>query len=182
MTDDPYSKPAFGYRNKLARVAWSFVYVIFFRFSPRPMFAWRRMLLTIFGAKIGKGTAIYPSAKIWAPWNLVCEDMVAVANGVDIYNPSLVVLRSHSIVSQDAFLCGASHDYDSIEFQLYSKKIEIGAYAWVCARASVMPGVSLGNGAVLALASVATHDLAPWRIYAGSPAKEIKTRKCFDRI
>ena len=55
--------------------------------------------------------------------------------------------------------------------------MEIGAYAWGCARASVAPGVSQGEGAVLGLASVATRDLEPWTVYAGIPAVRIKARR-----
>lgn len=177
MKCDPYSKPAFGFWNKTARVAWSICYIFLFRLSPRPFFGWRRMLLRMFGARIGPGTAVYPSAKIWAPWNLVCEDMVAIANGADIYNPSMIHIGSHAIVSQDAFLCGASHDYDDPTFPLYSKPIEIGPYAWVCSRACVMPGVKVAEGSIVGLGSVLTKDSIPWGIYVGLPAKFLKMRE-----
>ncbi|MBC7416723.1 MAG: putative colanic acid biosynthesis acetyltransferase, partial [Pedobacter sp.] len=113
---DPYTNSAFGYKNKLARVLWWAVYVLFFRLSPKPMFGWRRFLLRLFGAKIGSGVAVYPGARIWAPWNLVCADMVAIANGVDIYNPEIITLSSHVIISQDSYLCGAPHDYNDPNF------------------------------------------------------------------
>jgi putative colanic acid biosynthesis acetyltransferase WcaF len=51
-----------------------------------------------------------------------------------------------------------------------------GAYSWVCARASVAPGVSLQDGAVLGLGSVATRNLDAWTIYAGVPAVKVKER------
>jgi putative colanic acid biosynthesis acetyltransferase WcaF len=54
--------------------------------------------------------------------------------------------------------------------------MSLGAYSWVCARASVCPGVNLGEGAVLGLGSVATRDLEPWMVYAGVPAQPIKQR------
>lgn len=173
---DPYAIPAFSLPNKLARTAWSICHLILFRPSPRPFFGWRRFLLRCFGATIGQGVAVYPTAKIWAPWNLYCADMVAIANDVDIYNPSIVRLGSHSIVSQGAFICCASHDYNNPAFPLYSKEISIGAYSWICARACVMPGVTINDGAVLGLASVATSDLAAWSVYAGSPAQLVKLR------
>jgi putative colanic acid biosynthesis acetyltransferase WcaF len=174
--EDPYAIPAFGLANRLARVAWAVCYLLMFRPSPRPFFGWRRLILRVFGAKLGKGVVIYPSAKIWAPWNLVCEDMVAIANGADIYNPSPIWLGSHAIVSQDAFLCGASHDYNDVRFPLYSKPIHVGPYAWVCARSCVMPGITLQEGAVLGLGAIATKDLASWSVYAGSPAKLVAAR------
>ena len=95
----------------------------------------------------------------------------------EIYNPSPIQLDSHVILSQNAFLCGATHDYNDPAFPLLAYRMRLGAYAWVCARASVAPGVNIGEGAVLGLASVATHDLEPWTVYAGSPAIKIKPRQ-----
>ena len=176
---DPYTNSAFGFKNKLARVIWWAVYVIFFRLSPKPMFGWRRFLLRLFGAKIGRGVAVYPGAHIWAPWNLVCADMVAVANGVNIYNPEVITLNSHAIISQDSYLCGATHDYNDPDFPLISKEIIIDSYAWICARACVMPGVKVGEGAILGMGGIATRNLSAWGIYVGSPAKFVRTRDKF---
>jgi putative colanic acid biosynthesis acetyltransferase WcaF len=55
--------------------------------------------------------------------------------------------------------------------------MEIGSYAWICARACVGPGVKVEEGAVLGLASVATRNLEAWTVYAGSPAARIKERR-----
>ncbi len=141
------------------------------------MHAWRAFLLRRFGATLGPGCHFYPAAKIWAPWNLYCQDAVAVADGAEIYNPAPLHLGSHAIVSQDAYVCGATHDYDKASFPLLAYEMRLGSYSWVCARASVAPGVSLGDGAVLGLGSVATRDLEPWSVYAGVPAIKIKQRK-----
>jgi putative colanic acid biosynthesis acetyltransferase WcaF len=122
---------------------------------------------------------IYPKARIWAPWNLVCSDVVAVADEAIVYNPSTITLGSHCIISQQAYVCGATHDYEDPKFPLLARPISIGSYAWVCARATVEPGVSVGDGAILALGSVATHDLQPWTIYGGLPAQKIKVRNKF---
>lgn len=174
---DVYLQPQFDLKNRLGRFLWHLVYVIFFRPSPRPFHAWRSFLLKCFGAKLGHSCCIYPRAKIWAPWNLICEDVLAVADDAIIYNPSLVTLRHHSVVSQEAYLCTSSHDYDDPAFPLVSAPITLGAYSWVCARATVQPGVSLGEGAVLGLGSIATKNLDPWAVYVGIPARKIKERK-----
>ena len=68
------------------------------------------------------------------------------------------------------------HDFDDPDFPLLAFSMEVGAYAWVCARACVAPGVNVGEGAVLGLASVATRDLDPWGVYAGVPATKVKQR------
>jgi putative colanic acid biosynthesis acetyltransferase WcaF len=90
-----------------------------------------------------------------------------------------VILRSHAIVSSEAFLCGASHDYNDPNFTLIHETIELKPYSWICSRASVNMGCTVGEGAVLALGAVAVKDLKPWTVYGGVPAKEIGTRTNF---
>jgi len=174
---DPYLRPAFVASDRARRLAWNLCWALLYRRSPRPMHAWRAFLLRRFGATMGPDCHFYPASKIWAPWNLACDDLVTAADGVEIYNPAPIRLGSHSILSQGAFLCGATHDYDDPAFPLLAYAMEVGAYAWVCARASVAPGVCVGEGAVLGLGSVATRDLEPWTIYAGVPAVKVKDRK-----
>lgn len=135
------------------------------------------MLLRLFGAKLGAKCHFYPGAKVWAPWNLRCEDRVTLADGAEIYNPSPIFFGSHAIVSQGAYVCGATHLYNEPEFRLVSFPMKFGAYSWICARAMVSPGVNVGEGAILGLGSVATKDLEPFGIYVGSPARKVKERE-----
>lgn len=173
---DPYLKANTTLTNRAARFVWGFAYRLLFRYTPRLFHGWRSLVLRCFGATIGRNCRIYPKAVIWAPWNLVCEDAVAVADEAIIYNPSAVFLGSHSIVSQQAYLCGASHDYKSPAFPMISAPIRIERYAWICARATVQMGVTISEGAILAMGALATKNLDSWSIYAGVPAKKIKTR------
>lgn len=173
---DPYLRPAFTLRNRLRRVLWGVVWLLLYRPSPRPMHGWRAMLLRLFGATMGPNCHFYPKARIWAPWNLVCADQVTAADGAEIYNPAPMHFGSHAIVSQDAYLCGATHDYNSSAFPLVAYEMRFGAYCWVCARASVGPGVNVGEGAVLGMSAVATRSLEPWTVYGGNPATAVKAR------
>ncbi|WP_433972987.1 putative colanic acid biosynthesis acetyltransferase [Tunturiibacter lichenicola] len=176
---DPYLRPAFSFRDRLRRLNWNICWAIFYRTSPRPLHAWRSFLLRLFGAQMGPNCHFYPKSKVWAPWNLVCADQVTAGDGVEIYNPAPITLGSHAILSQEAYLCGATHDYDDPAFPLIAYAMTIGPYAWVCARASVAPGVNVGEGAVLGLGSVATRTLEAWTVYAGVPAVKVKDRKQF---
>jgi putative colanic acid biosynthesis acetyltransferase WcaF len=151
--------------------------MLLYRTSPRPLHYWRSFLLRIFGAKMGPNCHFYPASKVWAPWNLVCAESVAAADGAEIYNPAPVTFGSHAILSQDAYICGATHDYDDPAFPLIAYVMSFGAYSWVCARASVAPGVNMAEGAVLGLGSVATRNLEAWTVYAGVPAIKVKQRQ-----
>ena len=176
---DPYLRPAFSFRDRLRRLNWNICWSLFYRTSPRPLHSWRSFLLRLFGATLGPNCHFYPRSKVWAPWNLICADQVTAGDGAEIYNPAPVTLGSHAILSQDAYVCAATHDYDDPAFPLIAYAMHIGAYAWVCARASVAPGVNLGEGAVLGLGSVATRSLDPWTVYAGVPAVKVKDRRQF---
>jgi putative colanic acid biosynthesis acetyltransferase WcaF len=79
-------------------------------------------------------------------------------------------------VSQGAYICGATHQYNQLNFELVSYPKHLGAYSWICARASVLPRVNVGVGAILGLGSVATRDLEAFGIYAGHPARKVKER------
>jgi putative colanic acid biosynthesis acetyltransferase WcaF len=173
---DPYLLPQTSMANRAARFAWAVAYALLFRPSPRPLHAWRSLLLVWFGARIGRHCHVYPGCRIWAPWNLRCADVVAIADGAEIYNPWPVTIGSHATISQQAYLCSASHDIDDPGFPMTGAPITIGTKAWICARATVLPGVTVGDGAVLALGSVATRDLAPWALHAGMPARLIRQR------
>jgi putative colanic acid biosynthesis acetyltransferase WcaF len=154
---------------------------VLFRLSPSALHAWRIWLLRVFGADIGRDCRISPSVKIFAPWNLICEDLVQIEDDVDIYNPGATWLGTHCCISRGALLCGATLDYASFEPRRVSAPIAIGRYAWIGARASVTMGVSVGNGAILGLGSIATRDLEPWIVYAGVPARPIRPRPRVDR-
>jgi len=175
--EDPFLRPSFPLRLRIVRFTWLICWSIFYRLSPRPFHAWRAMLLRLFGAKMGPSCHFYPTSRVWAPWNLICEDQVTAGDHAEIYNPAPVHLGSHAILSQNAYLCGATHDFDDPAFPLLAYAMEVGPYAWVAARACVAPGVNVGEGAVLGLASVATRDLEPWGVYAGAPAVKVRERK-----
>ncbi|MGD0893175.1 MAG: putative colanic acid biosynthesis acetyltransferase [Terracidiphilus sp.] len=175
--EDPYLRPAFSLQSKLRRQIWNICWLILYRVSPRPFHAWRALLLRAFGARMGPNCHFYPSSKVWAPWNLECADQVTAGDGAEIYNPAPVRFGSHAIVSQGAYICGATHDFDDPAFPLLACSITVGPYAWICSRASVGPGVNIGEGAVLGLGSVATRELEAWGVYAGIPAVKVKERK-----
>jgi putative colanic acid biosynthesis acetyltransferase WcaF len=173
---DPSLLPSFSLGNRFARVLWSVACALLFRLSPRPFHGWRALLLRLFGARLGKACHFYPKARIWAPWNLICEDRVSIGDDAELYNPSPLTMGSHCIVSQGAYICGATHEYNRPEFPLVHFPMTFGAYSWICARAMVNPGVNIGAGAILAMGSVATRDLEPFGIYAGVPARKVKER------
>src|SRR5207245_1084102 len=138
---------------------------------------WRRFLLRCFGARVGAGARPYPRARVWAPWNLVMDEQSCLANDVDCYCVDRIELGRGAIVSQYAYLCSASHDFRSPDFDLVTAPIRIGEDAWVAARAFIGPGVSIGPRAVVAACSVVVRDVASEAVVAGNPARIVGWRR-----
>lgn len=166
--------PSLG--NKARRGLWQIVYYLFFRFSPVPFHGWRRFLLCSFGARLGRHPSIYPSAKIWAPWNLIVGNAVTVGPGADLYNVAPITLGDDVIISQGAYLCSASHDHGSADFALITGRIVIEANAWVAAQAFIAPGMTVGQSAVVGARAVVTRNVEAYAIVTGNPAKVSGTR------
>lgn len=171
---------AHGLSNKLARAAWQIVYVLFFRPSPRTLHLWRRWVLRLFGARIGKGCVIHSSAIIWAPWNLTMGDFSAVGPGVDIYNVAQIKIGPYAVISQRATICTASHDYRRLDLPLTSSSIHIGEYVWICAEAFICPGRSIGDRAVVLARAFVDKDVLTNCVVGGHPARTVRQRTIGD--
>ena len=176
--NDPRRQSSFSIGSRLARALWGIVWLLLFRPSPRPFHAWRRLLLLLFGAKLGAGVHIYPNVKIWAPWQLHIGNRVGVANGVTLYNMAPIVIGDNCVVSQGAHLCCGSHDIDSPNFQLIAKPITLEREVWVCSEAFVGPGVAIAEGCVIGARAVVTKSIVePWSVWAGNPALRKRERR-----
>jgi putative colanic acid biosynthesis acetyltransferase WcaF len=164
-------------RGEMARrLLWMAAWPLF-RFSPRPAFGWRRVLLRIFGAKVGADVHIYPSATIYYPWLLEIDDQSAIGERALIYNLGQVTIGARATISHQAHLCAGTHDYTDPALPLLRPPITVGDEAWICADAFVGPGVSVGAGAVVGARAAVFKDVEPWTIVAGNPARMIKRRE-----
>ncbi|MCC9601221.1 hypothetical protein LOC67_11750 [Stieleria sp. JC731] len=158
-----------------ARLLWYLVSPLF-RFSPRPFWGWRRFLLRLFGASVGKQVHIHPSAKVFIPWNLTIGDWSSIGFDCLIYNLGRLDIGERVTISQRAHLCGGTHDYRDMSLPLVKSEIRIGDDAWICADAFVGPDIEIGEGSIVAARSVVTRSVGSWQIFGGHPAQFIKER------
>ncbi len=163
--------------NRIARTLWALVRALAFRPTPTLFYPWRNLLLRLFGAHIARGARVYPSCRIWAPWNLRMADHSCLGPFVDCYNVAPISLGAHAIVSQYSHLCAATHDPDDPAFPLRTAPIAIGAQAWVCTDVFVGPGVTIADGCVVGARSSVFRDLPAWTICHGSPARPVRERR-----
>jgi putative colanic acid biosynthesis acetyltransferase WcaF len=159
----------------LLRLLWALIHPLF-RHSPRIFWSWRVRILRVFGASIGSGVHIYPTARIMLPWNLCIGSEVSIGDGANLYNLGLISIGPGATISQGAHLCAGTHDYLRADLPLLKLPIVIGEGAWICADSFVGPGVRIGDYAIVGARAVAMKDVADWTIVVGNPARVIKSR------
>tara|TARA_B110000211_G_C14056951_1_gene543781 strand:- start:1354 stop:1902 length:549 start_codon:yes stop_codon:yes gene_type:complete len=169
-------KDKINLKIKLKSKIWQLLsFFLFIPFSGRLFNGYRNFILRIFGAEIGKGSIIYASAKVLAPWNLVVGDNTCIGPGVKLHLDKTII-GSKVTISQGTYLCSGSHDVNYFNTPFISEPIVIKDFAWVAAESFIMMGVTIGEGAVVGARSCVFKDVDPWTIIGGNPAKFIKKR------
>ncbi|MFC3205340.1 colanic acid biosynthesis acetyltransferase WcaF [Aquamicrobium soli] len=147
-----------------------------FAFSPRPLWGWRRFLLRLFGAKVGRDVHVYPSTRITIPWNLSVGRQSAIGDRAIIYALGPIALGDRVTISQGAHLCAGTHDYCDPTMPLIKSPIIIESDAWICADAFVGPGVRVGAHAIVGARCVVMRDVKANAITIGNPARLLRFR------
>ena len=162
--------------EQLLRVSWSVVGYLALRFSPRPFFVWRRLVLRLFGAQIGRHVHVYPSVTIYMPWNLRVDDWAAIGEHVYIYNLGNVHIGKAATVSYRAHICAGTHDFDDPTCPLLKPPVTIEDGAWIGTDAFIGPNVTVGNNAMVGARAVVVKSVAENHVVVGNPARTIRIR------
>lgn len=165
----PYSAKA-----KIGRVLWGLVSATLWRFSPRGLPGFRRLLIGLFGGRVGPGTRIDPSVRVEIPWNLTIGANVRVCEHAILYCLGPVTIGDGTLVGPYAHLCAGTHDYTDPRFTLLREPIVIGANCALMTASFVAPRVTVGDGVVLKPRAGLYRDGEPGKVYAGNPAKIVE--------
>ena len=168
--DSPYVSPwSRGERFKM--LLWEYVWLLLCSWTPKPANAWRLFWLKAFGAKLYGRPFVHQRARIQIPWNLVMHDRAALGDRTNAYTLGRIEIMEHATVAQEAYLCTGTHAFDNPSKNLITSPITIGAHAFIGARAFVMPGVNIGENAIIGACSVVTRDVLANKTVKGNPAK-----------
>jgi putative colanic acid biosynthesis acetyltransferase WcaF len=170
----------YPWREQWLRVSWG-IGQYAFKLSPRPFFAWRRWVLRIFGAVVGRQVHVYPSTRIYMPWNVEIGDWAAIGEDAFIYSLGRVRIGARAAISYRAHVCAGTHDFADSALPLLKPPVSIGENAWIGTDAFIGPGVCIGQGAIVGARAVVVNDVAPLQIVAGNPAKQIGVRRLHDQ-
>lgn len=163
-------------RGILTRMAWHLANSCLLM-SGLPGNAWRRGLLRMFGAQIGRGVVIKPRVNVKYPWRLKVGDRSWLGENIWIDNLGNVEIGTDCCLSQGALLLCGNHDYSKPAFDLMVGDITLENGVWIGARAMVCPGITCHSHAVLGAGSIATRNLEAYAVYSGNPAEKVRERK-----
>ncbi|MCK1434946.1 WcaF family extracellular polysaccharide biosynthesis acetyltransferase [Bradyrhizobium sp. 15] len=167
------SRPPPGFRGRSGFIVllWQIVQQTLFAWSPQPAYGWRRMLLRIFGAEVGKGVLVRPTARVTYPWKVKLGNYCWVGDNAELYSLGPITIGNNAVVSQRSYLCAATHDYKDTTFPLVAKPVVVESEAWIAADCFIAPGVTVGAGAIVAARSTVIRSVGPASIVAGHPAE-----------
>ena len=136
----------------------------------------RKLALRCLGVKIGKGVKIYPGFEIRSPWRLSILRGTIVGHNCILDARGGLTLGEDVNLSSEVAIWTAQHDPQSSSFDAIYGSVAIERRAWLSFRTTVLPGVTIHEGAVLAAHAVATKNIPPFTIAGGIPAREIGKR------
>ena len=159
---------------------WEYTWALLCSWTPKPANPWRIFWLKVFGAKMYGKPFVHQRARIQIPWNLVMHDRSCLGDRATAYTLGKIELQAYSTVAQEAYLCTGTHAFESRAMNLVTMPIVIGQYAFIGARAFILPGINIGDYTVIGAGSLVTRNMPAKMICAGHPCKPLKERKLQD--
>ncbi|MEQ9668946.1 hormogonium polysaccharide biosynthesis acetyltransferase HpsU [Coleofasciculus sp. G2-EDA-02] len=149
---------------------WWLVQSVAFPISPHNFNGFRCFLLRLFGAKIGQGVLIRPTARFTYPWKVEIGDYSWIGDDVVLYSLEQIRIGCHCVISQKSYLCTGSHDIQDSAFGLKTAGISIGNGVWIATDCFIAPGVQIGANAVIGARSSVFSNIPAQQVCWGTPA------------
>jgi maltose O-acetyltransferase len=148
----------------------------------------RAMLLRFAGVRVGRGTTVWGRIMLAGRGdpavNLTIGGHCQINGGCGFDLSAPIIIRDNASLGQQVLLITGSHDIGPAGRRAAALKIApilIGRGAWLCARVVVLPGVTVGDGAIVAAGAVVTRDVPPNTMAGGVPARHIRSLDPDDR-
>jgi acetyltransferase-like isoleucine patch superfamily enzyme len=150
-------------------------FVVFFGAKTRTNF-WR-----IFARSIGKEVYMFPGVKLYSPSNITIGDHVGINYRSVLGGSAELKIGNYVNIAPNCFIATSNHRFDAYDKPMALQGVTqsptvIEDDVWIGINAVVMPGVTIGRGAIVGSNAVVTKDVPPFAVVGGVPAKVIKYR------
>ncbi|PIQ70157.1 acyltransferase [Candidatus Shapirobacteria bacterium CG03_land_8_20_14_0_80_40_19] len=137
----------------------------------------RNVFYLMAGVKIGRGSTIHMWANFFDPRGIEIGQDTIIGDHCFLDGRNNLKIGDHVDIASQVLIYNAEHALEDENFTAISAPVEIGDYVFIGPRAIILPGVKIGNGAVVAAGAVVTKNVEPFMIVGGVPAREIGERK-----
>jgi acetyltransferase-like isoleucine patch superfamily enzyme len=145
--------------------------------SSFPSHTIRKCFLYFKGAKISAHAIIYGGCEFRFPQGLIIGSGSSIGHRAVLDARRGLTIGKNVVLSTDVMIWTLHHDYNDINFVEIGAPVQIGDYAWLGSRSIILPGITIGEGAVIAAGSVVTKNVEPYCVVGGIPAKFISHRE-----
>ncbi|HEA31090.1 MAG TPA: colanic acid biosynthesis acetyltransferase WcaF [Leeuwenhoekiella sp.] len=167
---------SFRGRSKYVVQLWWIINATIFSWSPQFLYGWRRFLLRLFGAEIGKNVLIRSSVKITYPWKVKIGDYTWVGEECVLYSLGTIDIGSNVAIAHSVYFNTGGHDYTKVTFDIFCEPVVVEDECWLTNDVYIAPGVTIGKGTIVGARSSVLKSLPGGKICVGTPAKAIKNR------
>jgi len=141
-----------------------------------PIHHFRRFFYRLAGMKIGKGSTIHMRVRVYDPRQIKIGNDTIIGERVVLDGRAPLTIGDHVDIATNAMIFNSHHDIQSEDFRPIEKANTIEDYVFIGPNAIILPGVTIGRGAVVAAGAVVTKDVPSMEVVAGVPAQSIGQR------
>lgn len=163
--------------NRIDNIILEFEVYILHLIGHIPLHHVRRFFYRAAGVKIGKGSTIHMGTRFYNPENIVIGKDTIVGEKAVLDGRDKLIIGDHVALASDVMIYNSEHNITSNTFEAITAPVVISDYVFIGPRATILPSVTIGKGAVVAAGAVVTKDVAELSIVGGVPAKEIGKRQ-----
>lgn len=166
--------------NRISSIISEFVVYILHLVGCFPSHHVRRFFYRLAGVQIGKGSTIHMGARFFDPSKIKIGEDSIIGEGVLLDGRAKLTIGNHVDIASDVMIYNSEHNVQSENFNSTDEPVAIDDFVFIGPRAIILPGVTIGQGGVVAAGAVVTKNVDPYTIVGGVPAKIIGERKVKD--
>ena len=136
----------------------------------------RKIIFKLAGIKIGRRSTLHIGARFYQPKNISIGQGTIIGDHATLDGRAQLTIGNHVDIASEVMILNAEHDLSSPNFSSIEEPVEIKDFCFIGPRAIILPGVTIGRGAVVAAGAVVTKDVPALSIVGGVPAREITKR------